>query len=317
MSEHKLPCCVVRDLLPPHLEGLTEPETAALVEEHLAGCPACRETANRMRAAVPVEKAPRRALRFLKRVRRVRLLAAVLAVVVALWTVVWMYGQEFRYPNTEAGRLAAATDYLASSDQIGADTPLHTGGWQAVGNDLFVFYLADNGENVHGILQLERGLGGRYRTVRADYSPAALSAGIYGRPLDVDGQQMFYLAGYGCRDIYAAEVTFRGDDFSGLERYQATQRYALSGEDFLSLLDQEELIRELWPEEEDVVRLFMGEVRLYDRDGADVTEQYLDNAGPLNWGGGIGTYEFFMLYVGMGIVAVLAGCVVYLLLRKS
>ena len=115
----------------------------------------------------------------------------------------------------------------------------------------------------------------------------------------------------------AAGVTFRGGGFSGLERYQATQRYAPSGEDFLSILDQEELIREMWPEEEDVVRLFVDEVRLYDRDGADVTEQYLDNAGPLNWGGSIGTYEFFMLYVGMGIVAVLAGCAVYLLLRRS
>ena len=36
MSEHKLDCCVVRDLLPAYVEELTEADTAAQVKEHLA-----------------------------------------------------------------------------------------------------------------------------------------------------------------------------------------------------------------------------------------------------------------------------------------
>ena len=36
MSEHKLDCCVVRDLLPAYVEDLTEGDTAAQVKEHLA-----------------------------------------------------------------------------------------------------------------------------------------------------------------------------------------------------------------------------------------------------------------------------------------
>ena len=42
MSEHKLDCCVVRDLLPSYIEELTEPETSAQVKEHLETCPPCR-----------------------------------------------------------------------------------------------------------------------------------------------------------------------------------------------------------------------------------------------------------------------------------
>lgn len=40
--EHKLDCCVVRDLLPAYLEGLTEEETTRQVEAHLEECPECR-----------------------------------------------------------------------------------------------------------------------------------------------------------------------------------------------------------------------------------------------------------------------------------
>ena len=37
----KLPCAVVRDLLPLFAEKMTEPETQSLIEEHLKECPEC------------------------------------------------------------------------------------------------------------------------------------------------------------------------------------------------------------------------------------------------------------------------------------
>ena len=39
----KLPCAVVRDLLPLFAEKMTEPETQTLIEEHMRECPECRE----------------------------------------------------------------------------------------------------------------------------------------------------------------------------------------------------------------------------------------------------------------------------------
>ena len=68
---NKLPCAVVRDLLPSYLEGLTEPETAALVQEHLHACPAC----NARYQALSGEETPPAAseakqVDYLKQVRR-------------------------------------------------------------------------------------------------------------------------------------------------------------------------------------------------------------------------------------------------------
>ena len=39
----KLPCAVVRDLLPLYAEQLTEDETRKMVDEHLQECPECRQ----------------------------------------------------------------------------------------------------------------------------------------------------------------------------------------------------------------------------------------------------------------------------------
>ena len=39
----KLPCAVVRDLLPLYAEKMTEPETQSLMEEHLRECPDCQK----------------------------------------------------------------------------------------------------------------------------------------------------------------------------------------------------------------------------------------------------------------------------------
>ena len=107
MKEDRLDCCVVRDLLPGYIEELTEPETARQVRAHLEHCPDCRQREADMRRALPIEKAPRRALGFLKRVRRTRLVAAALSAALALACMGWLYDTAYHYPNTEAGRLAA------------------------------------------------------------------------------------------------------------------------------------------------------------------------------------------------------------------
>ena len=44
----KLECDVIRDLLPLYAEKLASPASSALVEQHLAACPACRAELEQM-----------------------------------------------------------------------------------------------------------------------------------------------------------------------------------------------------------------------------------------------------------------------------
>lgn len=51
----KLECDVIRDLLPLYAEKLASPASSALVEQHLAECPACRAELEQMEKPVPVQ----------------------------------------------------------------------------------------------------------------------------------------------------------------------------------------------------------------------------------------------------------------------
>ena len=333
MKENKLACCIVRDLLPPYIEELTEPETTTLINEHLEECPDCRQIEQDMRKTVSLKKPPEYRVTFLKRVKRTRLIAAGLSILVAIWCICWLYDQEFHYPNTEAGRLAAIEDYIPSSNDSEIDhgvkkgTRLSAAAWTTKGKHLFIFYFADNSENVHGIIHLVKGINGKYRTIEADISPSEYCGGVYGSsmtPRDTEWN-LFYLAGYNCRDIYHAEVEFfaPATETPGAQRaepYSAVKSFDLSGEDFLQLVDQEDLKKELGIKGKDVINLYIKGVKLFDKDGKDITKQYsnyTDNTNDQSWNGGKTTAETFLVYVYMGIVAVLGAVMTGYFLRRD
>ena len=325
MNEKKLACCVVRDLLPSYMEGLTETETTALVKEHIDHCPDCQKREQDMCHAIPVEKTPKRELSFLKRFKRIRIFAAVLSCIVALFCIWWLYDREFHYPNTEAGRLAALEDYLPLSDASAisrgskAETSLHAGAWEEKGRHLFVFYFVDNQDNAHGLLHLVRGINGKYRIIEAQETSSGYTGGIYGKSINPKGTdwELFYLAEYNCREIYRAEVEFRGGAYDGVHSYTAVKDFELSGENDLQLIEQETLKQELGLDEEDLIMLTIKEVKLFDKEGNDVTGDYFQ--APISDRGGKGktTAESFLLYVYIGIVALLGIVFVRYFLRRD
>ena len=86
----KLPCAVVRDLLPLYAENLTEDETKKMVDEHLEDCPACRQRLAEIdtKTIAPVDSTkPLMAIK--KEIRKRRWLSAIVAmllVFVAVYT---------------------------------------------------------------------------------------------------------------------------------------------------------------------------------------------------------------------------------------
>lgn len=325
MCEHKLDCCVVRDLLPSYIEDLTEPETAAQVKEHLETCPDCRRAEEGMRAELTVERAPKPSLSFLKRVKRARLIAAILTVILALWCIWWLYDvQSYHYSNTEAGRLEAVEDYVPSAPgstirHVTEGDPLRVLGWVAEGKDLYVAYAADNADNVHGILRLERGLNGKYWPVDASMSPFPYTAGICAHSISAgngDGW-LFFLVGDGCRDIWSAKVTY-GVSLEGADRvrlYETT--YQITEPDFLWRMDYARLEEELGIPAETMTGVFVSAITLYNKDGRDVTAEYEDPTVEQSWSGSKGTAERFLLYVYIAIVIGLAALLVRSFLRRD
>lgn len=317
MREKTLECCVVRDLLPSYVEHLTEPQTADLVREHLDQCPDCRKIEQDMHRTVPVEKAPEHELKFLKRIKRTRLMAAVLSGILALWCMWWLYDQAFHYPNTEAGRLEAVEDYVPGS-RVPEGTPLQVAAWETEGNHLFLFYFTEHDQNIHGVVHLVRGLNGKYRTLEAEIDPSQYSGGLYGEELSPKGTdwKLFYLAGYNCRDIYRAEVEFLYVDHVQNSTETVARSLDLTGENFLQFWGWDELEELLGFAPDREASIYLQEIRLFDKEGEDITAQY-QNERISSWGGGAGTAETFLVYVYMGIVAGLGVIFIRYFLRRD
>ena len=81
MTNKDLPCAVVRDLLPSYLEQLTEPETTALIAEHLTQCPQCTALRDALAPDAAPEPEQQPQVDYLRTLRRKGLHRVLLAIV--------------------------------------------------------------------------------------------------------------------------------------------------------------------------------------------------------------------------------------------
>lgn len=336
MKQNKLDCCVVRDLLPTYIEALTEPETTEQVSAHLDDCPACRELEQELRSQLPQKTVPKKSLQFLKRARNNRITSALFAILSAILIVVLWYGYLFRYPNTEAGRLAAVQNYVAcgevhsaeqkavggdimdSSDaipesstidsptisyQIQKDTPVQVVSYTEEGNSLFISFTAEDDLHSRGILELTRGVNGRYRPADASYGTGYNSAVSYQSAdvynIDLINTEGFYsqvilLAGFDCKDVDAVRIRYSYNYFDPDGNYEFSdpefittefeKTYPVTEHTFLWAWSEEDLVRTLdidpyYPDTSDIS--ISGEPILLDQDGNDITEQYNNTENPI------------------------------------
>ena len=208
--EHKLDCCVVRDLLPAYLEGLTEEETTRQVEAHLEECPECRRRREAMQASLPVVRAPKRALAFLKKVKRTRLIAAVLSAVVALLLIFLVYDSEYHWRGDLPSLTQGLQDYLGWTDHL-EGCAIEALAATEVDGTLYVSFTSDSEDNVHGVAELDRGLNGKYQFVSASYSPFPYTGGVFLH----SSEDLWLFAGVGCREIYGFTAQFEVYDSQG------------------------------------------------------------------------------------------------------
>ena len=76
----KVPCAVIRDLLPLYAEDLASEESRQMVDEHLTDCPDCRARLEKLKQPAAPEPDAAEPLRGVKRsLRRRRLQTALLA----------------------------------------------------------------------------------------------------------------------------------------------------------------------------------------------------------------------------------------------
>ena len=263
---------------------------------------------------------------YLKEVKRSRLVAAALAFLLCLFCIVRLYAMTFPYANTAKGLQRAVEDYVPSPDDTGAtqgiapDSPLRVIGSAVQGQFLYVAYAADNADHVHGILTMKRGINGKYRPMNASESPFPYTVGVWTGNLwtnsDADNKY-FFLAGDGCQDIASVRLSFYVWTSGDAASTTAEKTFAVTEPDFLWIYEGKSFAEELGISTGETNGIFTNEVVLLDKDGNDVTDQYRDETVSDNWSSSKSTAEASLIYVYMGIVAVVGIVVVKYFLRKE
>ncbi len=81
-------CNIIRDILPLYAEKMVSDDTAAFVQEHLEGCPACRDELNKMRESVrpepDIDAEPLKRLKKEMKIKKVQTILCTAAVLMAL-----------------------------------------------------------------------------------------------------------------------------------------------------------------------------------------------------------------------------------------
>lgn len=330
MKQNKLDCCVVRDLLPSYIEDLTEPETSRQIAAHLEGCEDCRTREQQMRAQLPIQPVSKKSLRFLKRARHNRMLSALCTVLLALLIITLWFFYLYPYANTEKGRLKAVQDYIVCGDSSNADavtwygdpihyipkgTPVQVISYAEVNNALFISFAAEDEENSVGILELVRGVNGRYRPADALWGTG--STVIYQdwstQDTWIDGNQYRYyltLAGFGCKNVASMRITY-SCDFEDPTKYPSVQNftthteeyqktYSVTGGTFLWAWDEAQIAADLGiADYDELLSISIASTPvLLDKDGNDVTKQYIDTTDS-NWSSAEDETDLRYIYIFM------------------
>jgi hypothetical protein len=100
------------------------------------------------------------------------------------------------------------------------------------------------------------------------------------------------------------DVTFSQINYSGVMQEPIVKRYDVS-ENFLIIQNEKALIEELGFQYVEYMMLCSDKMQLFDENGQDVTANYIDDTVEQSWGGSKDTAEIFMIYVTIGMIAII------------
>lgn len=299
-------CSIVQDLLPNYIENLTSEETNQIVEEHLKSCIECKYTYEQMVADIErTVEIPPREFRFLKKVKRTRMLAAALCVIITLLLSSYLYTMEFKYTIDKTNLSSAITEFVAPfNDEVEAYV-LET---KEIDGILLVSFKDRNHEYINGIAKFTKGMNQKYRIIQTKIESSEYSAVVQFYPLDIKDKRYFAVSGYNLSD----EIKYYGLDYwtyanpgqFSEDRVRESVKYEVKNQQFIEVYKSEEIESLLLKSvERDLHSFYLAETSVYDENSIEITENFrIPDEGTKNIAFGAGKAELFLLYVYIAIV---------------
>lgn len=300
-----LTCSIVQDLLPNYIEKLTGDDTNHTIEEHLITCESCTKEYNQMTAEIINQvKIPIIELKFLKKVKMTRILAAVFCVILTLVLSYLIYASEYHYALEKSELSSAITEFTTPFDPSFDAYVLDT---KVIGRTLIVSFKDQANEDIYGVTELQKGWNQKYRIIRTHIQPSDYSSVVQFYRLEIKKQRYYAVNGYNL----ASNIRFYGLDYSTyknpgtLSDDEVTQsiQFDVKNPQFLEIYPADKLDDRMLKESKDTVYEYhLIGTSLYDASGNDITDNFRNESESNRGGSGAGKAELFLLYVYIAII---------------
>jgi hypothetical protein len=301
----ELKCSIVQDLIPNYIEKLTSYETDQAIQEHLNTCTDCKNLYEQMVVdmSTPVS-APKVELKFLKKVKRTRLLAAALCIVLTLVLSYLLYHSEYHYTIDKEDLSVAITKFATPFEPAFEAYVLET---QAVGNILIASFKDRAHLDNYGVAVLVKGFNQRYRIVRTQIKASDYSSVVEIFPLEIKNERYYAVSGYNL----SSDIHFYGLDYHAymnpgdLSKDRVTQsiQFEVKNPQFLEIYPADELDEQAVNESSETLYNYrLTEASLYDANANEITENFRKENPGVRAHSGAGKAELFLIYVYIAIV---------------
>ena len=307
--KEEVTCSIVQDLLPNFIEKLTMDETNVVIEKHLETCESCKEAYDQMVVDIGnTEKVPAIELKFLKKVKRTRLLAAVLCIALTLVLSYLLYASEFHYSINKDELSLAITEF---ADPFRNPVDAYVLETKEIDSTLFVSFKDQSNPNMYGIAEFSKGINQRYRIMRMQKELSEYSSVIEAYPVDIKDEQYVAVSGYNLSE----EIGYYGLDYAtysepgqlSKNRVMKSVKFEVQNPQFLEFYSVEELIDLLEnTSDETLQNAYLVSTSIYDTEGVEITENYrIMEDGIQDMGSVTGKAELFLLYFFIAVIIVL------------
>jgi len=294
-----LNCEIVQDLLPNYIENLTSDTTNFAIEEHISNCKKCSEMLDILSTEISTKKSvPKKELKFLKKIKLSRLIAAGACILLSFLLAFMLYGSEYQYTSDKSVLSAAITDYTSQGRYSVDAYVLET---KEIDGVLIAFFKDNNDSDVYGFARLLKGLNMKYRLVNANFSPSAYSAIVKTYRFDTNKGSYYAVGGYNL-DSNIASYGFRLYDEDSSNFAEDMLKFSIENSQFLEIKKETEIQKSIEELQGNLVFFGHNSTALLDAEGNDITKSYKIPDNTSTWSSGTGTAELFMLYVFIIIV---------------
>ena len=304
--KEEMTCSIVQDLLPNYIEKLTSNETNIVIEKHLETCENCKEAYEQMTVDVGnIKKVPDIELKFLKKVKRTRLLAAVLCIALTLVLSYLLYDSEFHYSIDKENLSLAITEF---TDPLKNPVDAYVLETKEIDGTLFVSFKDQSNPNMYGIAEFSKGINQKYRIIRTQKELSKYSSVVETYPVNINDEQYVAVSGYNLSE----EIRYYGLDYATYSepgqlsgnRVRRSVKFEVENPQFLELYSVEELNSLLKKTSNGpLYSAYLVATSIYDTAGVDITENYrILEKGTQNMSSGTGKAELFLIYIFIAIV---------------